>query len=94
MTRDEAARAMEALSSSPAAAWIGNKIEGHTLLQKCTRCGAEDLLEMPAAVVQAFQHGARGDALASQVPSDFDARLFAWKRSFQIAHERCMERAA
>jgi hypothetical protein len=96
MTRDEAMRAMEELAASPAASWIGNKVldSGMKLLQKCTRCGAEQVLEMPAAMVTAFQHGARGDALASKVPADFDAKLFTWKRAFQIEHEDCAEFAA
>ena len=93
MTRDEAMRALEELASSPSAAWIGNKYldGGMKLLQKCTRCGAEQVLEMPHAAVTAYQSGARGDALASQVPADFDAKLFLWKRAFQIAHEGCAE---
>jgi hypothetical protein len=92
VNREETARAAKALGASPAAKWIGNKLEGGTLLQKCTRCGAEQTLELPEAVVKAFQGGARGDALASQVPADFDAKLYAWKRDFQIAHEGCTER--
>lgn len=92
MNRDEAARAVGTLSSSPAASWIGNKIVGSTLLQKCTRCGAAETLEMPTAVVQAFQYGMSGSALARQVPPDFDAKLLAWKRDFQHAHESCVER--
>lgn len=93
MNREETARAAKALGASPAAKWIGNKLENGTLLQKCMRCGAEQTLEMPAAVMKAFQGGARGDALASQVPPDFDAKLYAWKHDFQIAHESCAERA-
>lgn len=96
MTRDEAMHAMEELAASPAASWIGNKVldSGMRLLQKCTRCGAEQVLEMPRAMVTAFQQGVRGDALASQVPADFDAKLFTWKRAFQVAHETCAEVAA
>jgi hypothetical protein len=96
MTREETMRALEELAASPAASWIGNKPldGGMRLLQKCTRCGAEQVLEMPSAVVAAFQRGDRGDALARQVPPDFDAKLFTWKRSFQIAHENCAEVAA
>jgi len=96
MTRAEAMRALEELAASPAARWIGNKmLDGGTrLLQKCTRCGAEQILEMPPAAVAAFHGGARGDALAHQVPSDFDEKLYVWKRSFQITHEGCPEIAA
>lgn len=95
MTREEVMRALEDLAASPAAAWIGNKYldGGKRLLQKCTRCGAEQVLEMPSTSVTAFLNGARGDALASQVPADFDAKLFLWKRAFQIAHEGCVEDA-
>jgi hypothetical protein len=95
MNREEAARAMATIAASPAAKWIGNKLldGGSKLLQKCTRCGAEEVLEMPSRAMAAFQGGKRGEALASQVPSDFDAKLFAWKRNFQIAHESCPEKA-
>jgi hypothetical protein len=92
MNRAESLRAADELGRSPAAKWIGNRIDGKILLQKCTRCGAEEKLEMPAALLFAFQGGKRGDALASQVPDDFDAKLFAWKKAFQVAHEGCLER--
>ena len=93
MNRQEAASAAEELGKSPAAKWIGTKPldGGAKMLQKCTRCGAENVLEMPFAMVNAYQRGIRGDALAAQVPPDFDAKLFAWKRDFQIAHESCVE---
>jgi hypothetical protein len=93
MNREESLRALEELAASPAATWIGNKLldDGSRLLQKCMRCGAEQIFEMPFAAVAAFQAGARGDALASEVPPDFDAKLYAWKRDFQIAHEGCRE---
>jgi hypothetical protein len=96
MNREESQRALQELAASPAARWIGNKVldGGARLLQKCTRCGAEEVLEVPRAVATSFQGGSRGDALASQVPPDFDAKLFAWKRKFQIAHEGCSERGA
>jgi hypothetical protein len=89
-------RALEELGRSPAASWIGNKLldGGNKLLQKCTRCGAEQVLKMPSAAVTAFHDGARGDALARQVPADFDAKIYAWKRAFQIAHEGCTEDGA
>jgi hypothetical protein len=95
VTREEAARAMKTIAAAPAARWIGNKLldGGSKLLQKCTRCGAEEVLELPRAAAAAFQSGKRGDALASQVPTDFDAKIFAWKRNFQIAHEGCLEAA-
>ena len=92
MNREETLRAAEKLAASPAAKWIGNKLEGGKLLQKCMRCGAEAVLELPAAVTQAFQAGARGDTLASSVPPDFDDKLFTWKRDFQVAHEGCIEK--
>lgn len=92
MNRDETARAAEKLGKSPAAKWIGNKLlNGKLLFQKCMLCGAEQTLEMPAATVKAFQNGARGNALAANVPHDFDAKLYAWKRDFQLAHESCAE---
>ena len=96
MTREESMRALETLAASPAARWIGNKMldGGSRLLQKCTRCGAEEVLELPLAAVAAFQGGARGDALARRVPSDFDEKLYAWKRAFQVAHEGCAKDAA
>jgi hypothetical protein len=96
MTREDAMRALEELASSPAARWIGNRFVdgGSRLLQKCTRCGAEQLLDMPPSTVAAFQAGARGDTLASKVPPDFDERLFIFKREFQIAHEGCLEGVA
>jgi hypothetical protein len=91
MNRDEAARAAQELAKSPAAKWIGNKLVGGALIQKCTRCGAEQALEMPGDAMKAFQRGGRGDAVAAHVPPDFDAKLFAWKRDFQRAHEGCVE---
>lgn len=95
MTHEEAVRAIETLAASPAAAWIGNRfVDSGRLLQKCMRCGAEQILEMPPSTVAAFQSGARGDALARKVPPDFDEKLFAFKRNFQIAHEGCREGAA
>lgn len=92
MNREETARAAEELGKSPAAKWIGNKLVDGTLHQVCTRCGATNTLAMPAAALKAFHGGARGDAVAAQVPPDFDAKLFAWKRDFQIAHEGCVAR--
>lgn len=92
MTREEAMRAIEELAASPAAKWIGNKfLDGGKLLQKCMRCGAEQIFEMPPSTVTAFQAGARGDALASKVPAGLDEKLFAFKRNFQIAHETCTD---
>ncbi len=100
MTRDETLRAAEILAASPAARWIGNKLAvaddlaGAILIQKCTRCGAEQVLKMPSDAVKAFQGGQRGDDLASLVPPGFDEELYAWKRGFQLAHEGCTEHAA
>ena len=82
MNREESIRALAELAASPAAAWIGNKlVDGGTrLLQKCTRCGAEQVIAMPPNI--------RGPA---DVPIGFDEKLFAWKRAFQIAHESCVD---
>lgn len=91
MNREESARAAHELGKSPAAKWIGNKLVDGKLLQKCMRCGVEQTLEMPTTAVKAFQGGARGNAVAAQVPPDFDAKLFAWKRDFQRTHESCIE---
>lgn len=84
MNQREARRALEKLSRSSAAAWIGNKIidDGATLLQKCTRCGAEQALALP--------QGLRGPA---DVPPGFDEHFFAWKRTFQRSHARCSKGA-
>ena len=78
MNQDEALRAAEQLARSPAARWIGNKLVGGVLIQKCTRCGAEQTLELPAKIGR-----------PSDVPVGFDEKLYAWKRDFQIAHEGC-----
>ena len=91
MNRDEFLRAVDELGKASAAAWIGNRIDGRVLLQKCTRCGAEEKQLLPAGLLLAFKGGKRGNALASQVPADFDAKLFAWKKAFQVAHEDCVE---
>lgn len=91
VNRLEAMRAIEALAASPAAKWIGNRLVGGVLLQKCMRCGAEQTLELPRATITAFQGGARGDDLAREVPEGFDEKVLAWKRAFQIAHEGCEE---
>jgi hypothetical protein len=80
MNRAEALHAMTTLAASPAAKWVGNKLVDGKLLVKCTRCGAEDTLLMPAS--------------PSVVPPGFDKKLFVWKRSFQIAHEACLENKA
>ena len=70
---------MEELASSPAAKWIGNKFvdDGTRLLQKCTRCGTEQVLEIPSMKTPA------------DVPIGFDEKLYAWKKAFQIAHAGC-----
>lgn len=93
MNREETIHAARELGSSPAAHWIGNKLadDGRKLLQKCTRCGAEETLELPSAMIAAFRFGARGAALANLVPAGFDEKLFAWKKEFQYAHEGCDE---
>lgn len=81
MNREESLRALEELAASPAAKWIGNKFIGtHALLQKCTRCGAEEMIELP-----------QGVRVPADVPIGFDEKLFAWKRTFQITHEGCVE---
>jgi len=91
MSPKETLRAMEVLGSSPAVTWIGSKRsdDGTKLVQRCLRCGTEETLELPVAAVAAFQSGARGALLAQLVPLGFDERLFAWKRTFQLAHEGC-----
>lgn len=89
MNREESLAAMEAFARSPAAKWIGNRLERDAFLQKCTRCGAEARLPMPPALATAYALGARGDDLRRAVPPDFDDKLFRWKRDFQIAHEGC-----
>lgn len=81
MNREETRRAVDVLSASPAAKWIGNKLVGGVLLQKCTRCGAEQSLELPPNI-----------QAPTDVPPGFDEKLFAWKRDFQIAHEGCVVR--
>jgi hypothetical protein len=93
VTRDEALRALKTLAQAPAAKWIGNRLldGGEKLLQKCTRCGAEQTIDMPMPAAAAYQRGARGDALASAAPPDFDAKLYEWKRAFQIDHGKCVE---
>ena len=80
MNREEAALALDELAASPASRWIGNKFVDGVWLQRCMRCGAEDTLVLPPDV-----HG------PEDVPVGFDEKLFIWKRSFQIAHEGCME---
>lgn len=80
MNREETARAVKVLASSPASRWIGNKIVDGAWLQKCTRCGAEETHALPPDV-----HG------PEDVPAGFDEKLFDWKRAFQIAHEGCTE---
>lgn len=89
MNREEALRAVEELGRSPAAGWIGNKlVDGGTrLLQKCTRCGTAQTLELPRPA-----NDLRGQP--ANVPIGFDEKLHAWKRTFQIAHEHCPEAAA
>jgi hypothetical protein len=83
MNREESMRAAAELAASPAAKWIGNKfIDGGTkLLQKCMRCGAEEALKMPPNVRS-----------PTDVPTGFDEKLYAWKKTFQVAHARCSER--
>lgn len=81
MNREQSLRALAELAASPASKWIGNKLLADgTLLVRCTRCGAEDQLKMPSNVRSPLD-----------VPAGFDEKLFAFKRSFQIAHEKCAE---
>lgn len=81
MNREEAARAAKELSRSPAAKWIGNKlVDGTKLIQKCTRCGAEQTLDLPPNIKS-----------PTNVPIGFDEKLYAWKKTFQLAHESCVE---
>lgn len=92
MTREESQRALLELAASPAAKWIGNRVidSGKQLLQKCMRCGAEELLELPSAAVP----NAAARVFPDQIPLYFDEKLYAWKRKFQSAHESCSERGA
>jgi hypothetical protein len=87
MNRQRSLRALEELAAAPAAKWIGNRFldddGGTKLLQKCTRCGDEQVLEMPSNI--------KGPA---DVPIGFDEKLYAWKRAFQIAHEGCVKEAS
>jgi hypothetical protein len=94
VTRKEALQATAALAASPAAKWIGNKIVDGQLIQKCMRCGSQEVLAMPVEAMKALQRGARGDALARLMPADFDEKLYTWKRAFQNIHESCTEHAA
>ena len=83
MNQEQSLRALAELAASPAAKWIGNKLLADgTLLVKCTRCGGEDKLKMPSNVRSPLD-----------VPAGFDEKLFAFKRTFQIAHEKCAEMA-
>ena len=83
MNHEQTIRALDQLATSPAARWIGNNLVGGVLLQKCTRCGAEQLLELPPNIQR-----------PADVPPGFDEKLYAWKRDFQVAHEGCVEEAA
>lgn len=96
MNLSETLRATEILGSSPAATWIGNKFskDGSRMIQKCMRCGVEEELALPTALVAAFRSGARGAAIAHLVPIGFDEKLFTWKREFQFAHEGCVQNEA
>ena len=83
MNREQSLRALAELAASPAAKWVGNKLLADgTLLIRCTRCGGEDRLKMPSSVKSPLD-----------VPTGFDEKLFAFKRTFQIAHEKCTETA-
>ena len=81
MNQEQSLRALAELAASPAAKWIGNKllVDG-TLIVKCTRCGAEDKMTIPANIRSPLD-----------MPAGFDEKLFTFKRSFQIAHEKCPE---
>ena len=65
MNQAESLRALKELASSPAAAWIGNRLIGRVWLQKCTRCGVEQSLILPPNA-----HG------PVDVPPSFDEKLF------------------
>lgn len=81
MNREQSMRALAELAASPAAKWIGSKLDiDGTLIVRCTRCGAQDRLKMPSNVRSPLD-----------VPPGFDEKLFAFKRGFQIAHENCSE---
>lgn len=81
MNREQSMRALAELAASPAAKWVGNKLEADgTLLLRCARCGGEDKLKIPTNVRSPLD-----------VPVGFDEKLFAFKRGFQVAHEGCAE---
>lgn len=83
MNREQSLRALAELAASPASKWVGNKLLADgTLLIKCMRCGGDATLKMPANVKSPLD-----------VPVGFDEKLFSFKRSFQIAHEKCTETA-
>jgi hypothetical protein len=92
VNREESLRAMAELANAPAARWIGNRLDGTHLLQKCTRCGAEETLELPVGVLQQIRPDATfvNNALLRQaVPATFDEQLYEWKKKFQVAHAGC-----
>lgn len=92
MNREESLHAMEELANAPAAKWIGNKIDGTRLLQKCTRCGAEQTLELPVGVLQQMRPNVAVVAnafLRQAVPVGFDEQLYEWKKQFQATHAGC-----
>lgn len=91
MNRKEALRSLGEIATSPAAAWIGNRLseDGARLIQKCLRCGTEETRTLPTSVVEALRIGAHGTSLAYLVPEGLDEELFAWKKTFQRAHEGC-----
>jgi hypothetical protein len=82
MNREESLHALATLAASPAAKWVGNKLDSDRWIVKCTRCGAEDSIKMPPNIKS-----------PADVPIGFDEKLFAWKRDFLIAHEECAEEA-
>jgi hypothetical protein len=92
VNREESLRAMEELANAPAAKWIGNRLDDTRLLQKCTRCGAEQTLELPTGVLQQMRPNVAVVAnafLRQAVPAGFDEQLYEWKKKFQVAHAGC-----
>ena len=92
MNREESMRAMKELANASAAEWIGNRLDGTRLLQKCTRCGVEETLELPVGVLQQMRPNVAVVAnafLRQAVPVGFDEQLYEWKKKFQTAHAGC-----
>ena len=78
MNRTEAIRAAQKLAEHPAKDWIGNRFDGRTWFRACMRCGVQETMEMPAGVKS-----------ATDVPPNFDEKMFAWMLKFSDTHASC-----